>query len=141
MNEQDIKEYTPTLTLTRHTGLLLAYRQQHYSFTGEPRKLRAKLIEITIKNLILGWWGVRSMIINPAIIIENIINYFSYKKEYQAFMLSPKNYINKAKDAENKIAINSKNDEQREKRQLIVWSIILLVVMVVLTFIVVNYIT
>ena len=56
-------------------------------------------------------------------------------------MLSPKNYINNVKDAEYEIAINSKNDEQREKRQLIVWSIILLVVIVVLTFIIVNYIT
>ena len=91
--QEDTATYAPTLVLTRHTGALLMYFQQDYTYRGDPMQLKPALLMITLKNFLFGWWSIRSIVINPFVIIYNIVRYFRYKKAYARFMANPNQYI------------------------------------------------
>lgn len=79
----------PELILTRHTGALLMYFQQSYRYTGDPEMLISTLLTITIKNLLFGWWGIKSLFINPFVTIRNWVRFSQYKKAYREFHAKP----------------------------------------------------
>ncbi len=96
LSEQD-KAYMPTLTLIRHTGLLLAWQQQTLHYRGTPAQLKTKLWEITGKNLLFGWWSIFSLFINPSVTIGNFFLYWSYLSQWNRFTASPHTYTEKIK--------------------------------------------
>lgn len=49
----------------RLTGLLLAYRRASYNVMGCHSCVRRVLLFNAVKNLLLGWWSVKSLIMNP----------------------------------------------------------------------------
>lgn len=96
LSEQD-KEYLPSLTLVRHTGLLLAWQRQTLQYQGTPSQLKQRLWEVTGKNLLVGWWSVFSLFINPCVTAGNFLLYWSYLSRWNSFTASPHKYIEKAK--------------------------------------------
>lgn len=100
ITQEDFDLYAPKLSLTRHTGALLWWFQQTYTYRGSPEKLKSELISISVKNLIFGWWSPMSLIINPAVTIGNLIYFQQYKKRFADFISSPEPFIVKAKGAE-----------------------------------------
>lgn len=49
----------------RLTGLLLAYRRASYNVMGCRSCVRRVLLVNAFKNLLLGWWSVKSLLMNP----------------------------------------------------------------------------
>lgn len=60
--EQPIMEVAKT---TRLTGLVLAYRRVSYNVMGCHSCVRRVLLVNALKNLVLGWWSVKSLVMNP----------------------------------------------------------------------------
>lgn len=110
ITQEDIQKYAPVLRLTRHTGALLLWVQNTYIFRGEPESLKPKVVSVTIKNLIFGWWSIVSVFMNPVITIINWTNYKQYSREYARFIASPEQYIFEARHAEESGA--NKKDRQ-----------------------------
>lgn len=123
LSEQD-KEYLPSLMLIRHTGMLLAWQRQTLQYQGTPTQLKPKLWEVTGKNLLVGWWSVFSLFINPCVIVGNFFLYWSYISKWNSFAASPHDYIEKAKRKQ------SKRDEWIAGVFQIVCPIILFIVIV-----------
>lgn len=101
ITKQDINLYAPKLILLRHTGLLIMYSQKQFTYRSKPELLRSELINITVKNLLFGWWGVKSLFINPVVTIHNWVKFFNYKKEYYEFLNNPRGYIVEARNDNN----------------------------------------
>jgi hypothetical protein len=75
----------PTISLIRHTGLLIGYKSEEYKLVGSPENIRPLLDDVTHKNLIFGWWSPLSLCINPSIILGNYILFSQYKSRYTRF--------------------------------------------------------
>ena len=93
ITQEDIEAYAPKLTLTRHTGALLMYFQQDYSYRGDPEELKSIVLGVTIKNLLFGWWGIKSLFINPFVTVYNLVRFSQYKKAYAGYIANPDQYI------------------------------------------------
>jgi hypothetical protein len=62
-----------SITLTKHTGMLIFFRRQRVTFTGTFEQCEAAYKKVQTYNLIFGWWGVLSLlIINPLVIFGNM---------------------------------------------------------------------
>lgn len=96
-NEQLTELMKPRLNLTRHTGMLVAYRQESITFTGDIEGARSLLREVNGKNMLLGWWSISSIVLNPIEIVSNIRSFKKYKNQYEQYQLNPKAYIEQAK--------------------------------------------
>lgn len=48
----------------RVTGLVLFMQRKTLRFVGCQRCIRRKLLGATLKNLVLGWWGIKSFVFN-----------------------------------------------------------------------------
>lgn len=100
LTQEEIETYAPKLVLTRHTGALLLWFQNSYAFRGTPEQLKPKLISVTVKNLLVGWWSVVSVFINPAVTIGNWFEFNKYSKDYARYITSPEQYVYEARQAE-----------------------------------------
>jgi hypothetical protein len=77
----------PVLHLAKHTGMLLAFSNAQYKFTGDPERLRSAYWKVQRHCLLFGWWSVLSFfIVNPACILLNAFNWMQYKKKYRRFL-------------------------------------------------------
>lgn len=56
----------------RITGLVLFYQIKSYQLIGCHRCVRAKLWGMSVKNLVLGWWGIRAAILNAGLTLKNL---------------------------------------------------------------------
>lgn len=127
--KDDIAQYAPKLTVTRHTGALLMWFQQTYVYRGEPEQIKKFVKSATIKNLIFGWWSVVSVFVNPAVTIGNWVEFSNYQKEYAKFITNPGHYIADAKLAEQQ---SQAKQQQNFKTALIVLGVVVVAVIVLL---------
>ena len=74
-----VRETAP-ITFHRNVGMLVA-RQTH-RLTGNLCKtcIGKKFSEFTVKNLLLGPWGVISLIITPVYLITNTVAYMGARQ-------------------------------------------------------------
>lgn len=57
----------------RISGFVLFYRQKTYQLLGCHKCIRSKLWRMSVKNLFLGWWGIRAALLNAGFTIKNIV--------------------------------------------------------------------
>jgi hypothetical protein len=62
-----------TITLTRHYGVLILYFQSTKTFIGTYDECVKEYNKAQISNLILGWWSILSIIVNPIVILLNFL--------------------------------------------------------------------
>lgn len=63
------------------------------TFKGSPEALISKVHQVTLKNLLFGWWSPMSLVINPVVTIVNYYNFYRYKKEFYEYASDPRKYI------------------------------------------------
>lgn len=66
---------TRSVTFNRNVGMLVLRRM--YKFTGQLCKtcIRRKFWEFQGKNLLLGPWGMISLLMTPILLIQNTVTY------------------------------------------------------------------
>jgi hypothetical protein len=62
------------ITLTRHYGVLIFYFQSTKTFIGTYDECVKEYNKAQISNLILGWWSIFSIIVNPFVILFNFLS-------------------------------------------------------------------
>lgn len=130
----DVEQYAPRLRLTRHTGALLFWFQNTYTFRAEPEKLKPVLVSITVKNLLFGWWSIVSVFVNPAVTIMNWIEFKAYTKKYAQFRAMPEQYIFEARQAEE----NGTN--KKDKQFKVAMTVFLILAAIVALFLIISII-
>lgn len=93
LTKVEIEQFRPKLLLVEHMGIIVWWLQTTQSYTGEPRKLKRIVLSITVRNLIVGWWSMASIFINPVVTVRNWVRYFIYSKKYRDFSRSPQEYL------------------------------------------------
>ena len=59
------------MKLTYHYGLLVLFFQQTIIVTGTYEDCLKKYEEVQLRNLLIGWWSIFSIILNPIILFSN----------------------------------------------------------------------
>lgn len=60
----------------RVAGLVLFYQMKSYQLLGCHRCVRRKLWGMSLKNLVLGWWGIRAAVLNAVLTLKNVSRSF-----------------------------------------------------------------
>ncbi|BDN85371.1 hypothetical protein OSI55_11650 [Mycobacterium ulcerans] len=60
-----------SVRVTKHTGLVVAFYQQSYTVSGTFAQCETALREAQQHNLVVGWWGVASLVLWNWIAITN----------------------------------------------------------------------
>ena len=77
----------PILKLSRHTGMIVAFQMQPIKVHGTIEQLRPIFVATQKHCILFGWWSIMSFfLINPATILLNAFNWYSYKRKYAKYV-------------------------------------------------------
>lgn len=66
----------------RHTGVVVLWFAQDSTFTGTYAQCHARIMASLLHCLLLGWWGILSMVFfNPLAIVRNLLALSVLKRE------------------------------------------------------------
>ena len=140
ITEDDIENYTPSLSLTQHVGLITAYSDREVKFRGSLQDLWHETLKMNGKNFLFGWWSLSSLITNPLYIVGNFLSYNRYKKQVEAFNVNPEQFIMAMRDEAEEIQrIQGERDQNRKDshtgRTIFLATMAVLAILVVLALI------
>ena len=80
---------TPPVPFAYHIGMLLAWSHSTNYYHGDTEHTKRMMLRANGKNLLLGWWSIMSIFINPWTMIANVVVYLMYKRDAQKWEFNP----------------------------------------------------